>query len=75
MDTNDLNDDEEYLTVAQARERLGVTKPVIARLIREGILHAEPHPLDKRVKIVKRSEVEALVARSQRIKKALARVA
>lgn len=75
--TRDATDatDEEYLTVAQAREWLGVTKPVIARLIREGILHAEPHPLDKRMKIIRRSEVAALYAQAQRIKKAPARAA
>ena len=65
----------EYLTVTQAREELGLTKPVMARLIRDGVLHAEPHPFDKRMKIVRRSEVEALKARRAGIKKALARVA
>lgn len=73
MSTDD--DREEYLTVNQAREELGLTKPVMARLIREGMLHTEPHPFDKRMKLIKRSEVDALKARSQSIKKALARVA
>ena len=53
------------MTVAEAREALGVSKPKMARLLQEGTLHAEPDPLDKRYKLIARAEVEALKARSQ----------
>lgn len=51
----------EYLTVAEAREMLQVTKRRIAEMIEEGILPAEPNPFDKRSKLIKRSDVEALL--------------
>lgn len=69
------NPADEYLTVGEARELLGVSKPVIARLIRENVLQAVLDPLNRRVKLIKRSEVEALKARSLSTKKALARAA
>ena len=50
----------EYMTVADAREYLGVSKRKIAQLIENGILPAENNLLDKRSKIVKRADVEAL---------------
>ena len=53
------------MTVAEAQRALGVSKVKMARLIREGTLHAEPDPLDKRFKLIARAEVEALKARSQ----------
>jgi len=54
----------EYISVAEARAILGVSKPKMAELLKEGkLLHAEPNPLDKRGKILRRSEVEALAAR------------
>jgi excisionase family DNA binding protein len=50
----------EYMTVAEAREYLGVSKRKIAQLIEDGVLPAEENPLDKRSKKVKRADVEAL---------------
>jgi len=54
------------MTVAEAQRALGVSKVKIAQLIRDGLLHATPDPLDKRSKLIQRAEVEALKARSQR---------
>jgi predicted site-specific integrase-resolvase len=65
----------EYLTVGEARDILGVSKMTMSRLIREGVLATEVDPLNLRVKLIKRSDVEALQARSHGTKKALARVA
>lgn len=62
---------EEYVTVGEARVMLGVSKMTMSRLIREGTLKAEQDPLNLRVKLIKRSDVEALRARSHSIKKAL----
>jgi excisionase family DNA binding protein len=57
---------EDLMTVAEAREALGVSKAKMARMIAAGELRAEPDPLDKRFKLVSREEVEALKARSHR---------
>lgn len=54
---------DEYMTVGEARERLGVSKPKMAQLIRDGLLPAMESPLDKRVKLVRAADVEALASR------------
>ncbi len=51
---------EEYMTVGEAREHLGLTNVVMTRWLNDGILHWTRSDYDKRVKLVKRSEVEAL---------------
>jgi excisionase family DNA binding protein len=51
---------EEYISVTQARELLGVSRPKIARMIREGMLTTVPDQWDGRIKLIKRSEVEAI---------------
>ena len=53
----------EYITVAEARDMLGVSDPKIARMMKDGVLHAEENPVDKRSKIIPRAEVVALVAK------------
>lgn len=53
----------EYITVAEARDILGVSDPKIARIIREGKLAAEENPVDKRSKIIRRAEVLALATK------------
>ncbi len=60
----------EYITVAEAREILGVSKPKMTRMLKEGkLLHTEPNPLDMRSKLLRRAEVEKLAARLPRPKK------
>jgi excisionase family DNA binding protein len=51
----------EYLTVAEAREMLQVTKRRIAEMIEDGTLPAEPNPFDRRSKLIKRSDVVELL--------------
>ena len=51
----------EYVTVAEARDMLGVTKRRIAEMIEDGTLPSEPNPFDKRSKLIKRSDVEELL--------------
>ncbi|HEV2461954.1 MAG TPA: helix-turn-helix domain-containing protein [Ktedonobacterales bacterium] len=58
-----MAESDEYMTVAEARDALGVSKRKIAQLIDEGVLPAEPNTLDKRSKVVKRADVEALKKR------------
>lgn len=55
---------EQWMTVAEAQAALGVGNKKIAKLVKEGELRTTPDVLDKRVKLVKRSDVEALKTRS-----------
>lgn len=52
--------DEEYVTVREAGEMLGVSKVKMARLLADGVLQAQESVLDKRVKLIRREEVEQL---------------
>lgn len=57
MNTKRPND---LMAVSEAQKLLGVSHAKIAQLIREGTLRHFPNPLDRRVKLVSRSEVLAL---------------
>jgi Helix-turn-helix domain len=61
---------DELMTVKEARTLLGVGTRKIAALIASGTLPTQPDPLDERVKLIKRSDVDALLARSKREKAA-----
>lgn len=50
----------DLVAVSEAQRLLGVSHAKIAQLIREGVLRHFPNPLDRRVKLVSRSEVLAL---------------
>jgi hypothetical protein len=50
----------DLVAVSEAQRLLGVSHAKIAQLIREGVLRYFPNPLDRRVKLVSRSEVMAL---------------
>lgn len=50
--------DPELITVGTARERLGVSKPKMAQLIRSGLFPVYVNPLDGREKLVRWAEVE-----------------
>ncbi len=54
------------MTVGEARAYLGISKKKMAVLIASGELVTEPDPLDNRVKLIRRADVEALAARSSR---------
>ena len=54
--------DSEFMTVAEARVRLGVSKDRMAALIRKGTLTTEDNPFDARSKLIKRADVETLLA-------------
>jgi hypothetical protein len=55
-------DNSEYMTATEARLTLGVTKTKLASLIRDGDLPVVESPLNKRVKLVRRADVERLKA-------------
>jgi excisionase family DNA binding protein len=50
----------EFLDVEQAAELLGVTRFTISRLIRAGELTTYVSPLNRRKKLLRREDVEAL---------------
>jgi excisionase family DNA binding protein len=50
----------EFLDVEQAAELLGVTRFTISRLIRAGELTTYVSPLNRRKKLLRRDDVEAL---------------
>jgi hypothetical protein len=50
------------MTTTEARKRLGVSTKKMSDLIAEGQIAVEHNPLDKRVKLIKVSEVEKLRA-------------
>lgn len=53
----------DYMTMREAQEYLGVSKVKISKLVKDGILQTTSDPLDARVKLVKRSDVEKLKVR------------
>ena len=55
---------EEYMMVGEARALLGVSTKKMSALIKSGVLASVADPLDGRVKLVRRSDVAALAARS-----------
>ena len=48
------------VTVAEAREELGIGKVAMARLIKESVIKTEPNPFDRRGKLITRQELERI---------------
>ncbi|HYO62526.1 MAG TPA: hypothetical protein VER08_02605 [Pyrinomonadaceae bacterium] len=57
MEPNDL------ITTSEARRLLGVSAVKMAQLIRDGLVPHFPNPLDRRVKLVSKAQVESLKPR------------
>jgi hypothetical protein len=55
-----INTPNDLIAASEAQRLLGVSHAKMAQLIREGTLRHFPNPLDRRVKLVSRSEVLAL---------------
>jgi predicted DNA-binding transcriptional regulator AlpA len=51
----------DLISTAEAQRLLGVSRPKMSRLLREGRLRHFPNPVDLRVKLVSRAEVLALI--------------
>lgn len=51
---------EGYLTLAEARARLGVAKATIVRMVNDGRPPTFDHPRDKRVRLTRVEDVERL---------------
>jgi excisionase family DNA binding protein len=56
----------DLMTVGEARAYLGVGKIKMAALIRDGVLKTQRDPLDKRIRLIKRVDVEALGEQSSK---------
>jgi hypothetical protein len=56
-----IPNDSELVTVAEARRILGISANKMSALIGSGTLPYEQDPLDRRVKLVKRADVENLM--------------
>ena len=54
----------EYISVAEARDLLGVSRTRIAEMVKRGELTWEPNPVDRRGKLLLRAQVEALAAKA-----------
>jgi predicted site-specific integrase-resolvase len=55
----------DLITLTVARNILGVSRTKIWRLVREGTLTVYVNPLDRREKLVRRSQVEALLKNAE----------
>jgi hypothetical protein len=53
----------DLITTSEGRALLGCSAVKMAQLIKDGIIRHFPDPLDKRVKLVSREEVLALIVR------------
>ena len=58
---------DELLTAHEAQEYLGVSKRKMWRLLQDGVLATQNDPLDARVKLIKRSDLDALKAQSKKV--------
>lgn len=56
-----IQNDSELVTVAEARRILGISANKMSALIGSGVLPFEQDPLDRRVKLLRRSDVEGLL--------------
>ena len=56
-----------YLTLAEARARLGVAKATISRMVQDGRLPTYDHPRDKRVRLTRVEDVEQLAQPRPRV--------
>jgi helix-turn-helix protein len=69
MERSDPTMSTDLMTIGDAQALLRVSKKKMAQLIRDGVLVTLPNPLDKRIKLVKRADVEQLAARGATAKK------
>lgn len=51
----------DLISTSEAQRLLGVSRPTMSRILKEGMLRHFPNPIDRRVKLVSRAEVLALM--------------
>ena len=52
----------EWMTATEARELLGVSRGKFTALVKAGALSQREHPLDRRIKLVQRADVDRLLS-------------
>lgn len=57
---------QQYVSVQEAAEILGVHRDRVARLLKEGVLSWKPNVLDRRQRLIPRHEVELVLAMGNR---------
>lgn len=57
-----MREESEYMTAGEAQLYLGITKVKMSELIKENVLPVTLNPLNKRVKLIRRADVERLAA-------------
>ena len=61
---------DDLLTTGQVQRLLGISRRKMAELIASGELHTQSDPLDKRIKLIRRAEADALLERSSKLERA-----
>jgi excisionase family DNA binding protein len=56
----------QWMTTTEATSFLGISSKTMSRLIREGVLKTHDHPLDRRKKLVRYSDVSRLKEAAER---------
>jgi excisionase family DNA binding protein len=51
----------DLVSTSEAQKLLGVSRPTMSRLLKEGVIQHFPNPLDRREKLVSKAEVLALI--------------
>jgi predicted DNA-binding transcriptional regulator AlpA len=51
----------DLISTSEAQRLLGVSRPTMSKILKEGMLRHFPNPIDRRVKLVSRAEVLALI--------------
>jgi excisionase family DNA binding protein len=62
-----MTEADDLMTVGEAREYLGVGKQKMAKLIRDRVLPTQPDPLDQRIRLIRRANVEQLRRQSKKL--------
>ncbi len=61
------NPSKEWVTATQATAYLGVSTKTMSRLIRDGVVRTQSHPLDRRKKLVFLEDVTRLKEEAERV--------
>lgn len=64
---NNIRQTREWMTTSEATNYLRVSTKTMARLIREGVVTTYSHPLDRRKKLVKISDIASLKDTADRL--------
>lgn len=58
--------EQEYVTVGELREQLGISKATMARLIKEEVVPVVENEFDKRIKLVRKQDAERVIEEARR---------